>query len=107
MPQPGPLNENLQIEIERIMRAMRGENLDSKEYVALLRHLSELTRMQQEELSQRHKMALDNQPKSYWPSPDTMLTSAVYLLGILLIVKHEHVGNFISSKGLNFIPRPR
>jgi hypothetical protein len=42
-----------------------------------------------------------------WPSPDTMLLVASNLIGIAMIIKHEHTGNFISSKALGFVNKPK
>ena len=46
------------------------------------------------------------------PTPPTvnkevLITVAANLLGIIMIIKHEHVGNFISSKALGFVIRAR
>jgi len=38
---------------------------------------------------------------------DTILIAAVNLLGILLVIRHEHVGNVITSKAWTMVTNPR
>jgi hypothetical protein len=49
-----------------------------------------------------HKM--NTAQRSNRVSPDTMVTVAANLVGIALIIKHEHV-NVITSKALGFVPK--
>jgi len=49
-----------------------------------------------------HKMSTAQ--RSHRVSPDTMVTVAANLVGIALIIKHEHV-NVITSKALAFVPK--
>jgi|GEM_PF-4964501 len=49
-----------------------------------------------------HKM--NTAQRSHRVSPDTMVTVAANLVGIALIIKHEHV-NVITSKALGFVPK--
>ena len=40
-------------------------------------------------------------------SKDTLLIVAANLLGILLVIRHEHVGNVITSKAWTMVTNPR
>lgn len=63
----------------------------SEEYGVALEQLSKLQKIRQEEKPDR-------------VSSDALLAAAVNILGIALIIKHEHV-NVITSKALGFIPK--
>ena len=49
-----------------------------------------------------HKMSTAQ--RSHRVSPDTMVTVAANLVGIALIIKHEHV-NVITSKAMSMLPK--
>jgi hypothetical protein len=51
-----------------------------------------------------HRMKVDEKPSKV--SPDTVLTVAANLLGILLIIRHEHV-NVITSRAMDKLIRPK
>lgn len=76
-------------EIEALLRRLK-TNHESEEYVKTLSHVERL-----------HDM-LDK--KSTVVSKDTWVSVGANLLGILMIIKHEHV-NVISSKAMSFVPR--
>ena len=40
-------------------------------------------------------------------SKDTLLIVGANLLGILLVIRHEHVGNFITSRAMQMVINPR
>jgi hypothetical protein len=63
----------------------------SEEFGVALDQLSKLQKIRQEE-------------KPDTVSSDALLAAAVNILGIALIIKHEHV-NVITSKALGFIPK--
>jgi hypothetical protein len=72
---------------------LKAETITNEEYAKTLSLVERL-----------HKMLDKEKPASV--SKDTMLTVGANLVGIILILKHEHV-NVISSKALGFIMRPR
>lgn len=51
-----------------------------------------------------HKMKEDEKPASV--SPDTILLVGANILGILLIIRHEHV-NVITSRAMSTLIKPR
>ena len=80
-------------ELDRTLIHLKAETITDEEYAKTLSLVERL-----------HKMLDKEKPASV--SKDTMLTVAANLVGIILILKHEHV-NVISSKALGFIMRPR
>lgn len=75
-------------EIARMVLVMQDHEVNSEEYANLLDRLAKLQKIREDE-----KMKLVN--------PDTALMASVNLLGIFMIIKHEHV-NVITSKALAF-----
>lgn len=67
--------------------------VDSKEYYRLLNHLKQLRDLKDQERKFRFEV-----------SGDTLVVAGVNILGILLILKHEHL-NVISTKALGFITK--
>jgi len=67
------------------------KNEDPDKYEEALSHVEKL-----------HKMRVASQPDRV--SYDTMVSVAANLIGIALIIRHEHV-NVITSKALSFIPK--
>jgi hypothetical protein len=51
-----------------------------------------------------YKLREHDTVKRWHPSPDTVLTAAVNIIGIVLIIRHEDV-NVISSKALGFVKK--
>lgn len=78
--------------IARLTAKMHNEmTAGSEEYGVALDQLSKLQKIRQDEKPDR-------------VSSDAILGAAVNILGIALILKHEHV-NVITSKALGFIPK--
>ena len=84
----------LESEIEQSIRVLRNHQLGSEEYAKALACVERLHGMLEEE---KHSTV----------SKDVLASIGANLLGILMIIKHESVGNFISSKALNFVIRPK
>jgi hypothetical protein len=51
-----------------------------------------------------HKMKMEEKPSSV--SKDTLLLVGANLLGIILIIRHEHV-NVITSRAINWVIKPK
>jgi hypothetical protein len=83
----------IEVELDRTLIQLKAERVTDEEYAKTLSLAERL-----------HKMLDKEKPASV--SKDTMLTVGANLVGIILILKHEHV-NVISSKALGFIMRPR
>lgn len=84
----------LESELERSIAWLKSANVDSEEYVKTLSVVERL-----------HKMMDKDKPSSV--SKDAMLTVGANLLGIIMIISHEQIGNVITSKALGFVLRPR
>jgi len=80
-------------ELDRALIHMKAETINTEDYAKVLSLAERL-----------HKMLDKDNPESV--SKNTMLAVAANLVGIILIIKHEHV-NVISSKAVGFIMRPR
>jgi hypothetical protein len=80
-------------ELERTLIRLKAEGVESEEYAKTLTLVERLN-------------GLMDRPKSSSVSKETLVTVGANLVGILLIIKHEHV-NVITSKALNFVMRPR
>lgn len=83
----------LQIEIDKLVLALGDHEPTSEEFGTVVERLSKL-----------HKIQEDNKPESI--SPNTALLVGANLLGIGMIIKHEHL-NVITSKAMSFIIKPR
>ena len=81
----------LEIAIDDVLTEMERYPPTSEEYVKLLGILSDLEKMRQ---------------KPNRPSADVMIQSAVHILGVAMIIRHEQF-NIITSKALGFVPRIR
>lgn len=79
--------------INRCYVAMETLEETHEEYGKILEHLVKLHKMKEEEKPSR-------------VSPDTMLTVGANLVGILLIIRHEHV-NVITSRAMSTLIRPK
>lgn len=84
---------HIEAEIDRLMFTLGEIDMDSEEYGTILDRLSRL-----------HKMKIED--KSSPVSKDTLVLAATNILGILLIIRHEHV-NVISSKAMSMAQRLR
>lgn len=80
----------LQTEIDKLVLALNDHATGSEEYGQIVERLSKLHKIQQDTTPTRSV------------SPDTALTVGANLLGILMIVRHEHL-HVITSKALNFV----
>jgi hypothetical protein len=76
-------------EIARAVLLLQEHDVDSKEYDTILRRIETMDKLRPIE-------------KPKYPSPDTVLTVTVNLVGIFMIVHHEEL-HIISSKALSFI----
>lgn len=79
--------------LDRAFNKLNDFDVNSDEYEKTLNGIVKL-----------HKLKEDERPSEI--SKDTMLLVAANLLGILLIIRHEHV-NVISSKAMGTLIRPR
>lgn len=79
----------IELAIARAMRSLDNHEITSEEYEKILNHLFTL-----------HKMKTEEKPSEV--SPDTWAIIGANLLGIFLIIKHEHV-NVITTKALGMI----
>jgi hypothetical protein len=84
---------SLEKEIERAVRELKNHPIGSEEYVRTLDQIVKLHRMKEEE-------------KPSAVSKDTLVLAGVNLLGIIMIIRHEHV-NVITSRAMNMVIRPR
>lgn len=83
----------LESELERMVKRLNAERPLSEEYAGMLALIERLNDMMEK-------------PKPSGVSKDTMANIAAHLVGIVLIIKHEHVG-VITTKALSFVPRLR
>jgi hypothetical protein len=83
----------LESELERMIRRLNSEVPLSEDYAKTLALVERLEEMMDKE-------------KSSSVSKDTIVNAAANLVGIFMIIKHEHV-NVITSKALSFVIRPR
>jgi hypothetical protein len=93
----GPFDKNdtpeLKKPIDRVLSEMEEHGPDAPEYPNLLSYLERLIALKRGNANSR-------------VSPDTMMTVAGNLLGILIIVAYEQK-HVMSSKGLGFILKPK
>lgn len=78
-------------EISRVVLKLQDLEPDTEEYGNTLEKLSKLQKIRQEEKPDR-------------VSSDTIVQSAVNLIGIALIIRHENL-NVIASKALSFVSK--
>ena len=81
----------LELAVNRAIRSLSMYETGSEEYREALNALVLL-----------HKMKEDERPKSV--SRDTLITVGANLLGILMIIRHEHV-NVVTSRAIGMLPR--
>ena len=79
--------------VDRTLRELNNHPIGSDEYVQTLDAAIKL-----------HKLREEEKPKSV--SKDTLLGVGANLLGIFMIIKHEHV-NVITTKAMNLIRTTR
>jgi hypothetical protein len=83
----------LEKEIERVTRELSNHQVNTDEYDALVGQLAKL-----------YKMKLEADASSV--SKDTLILAGTNILGILLIIRHEHV-NVITSRAMGMIRSPK
>jgi hypothetical protein len=83
----------LESELEQQLKLLKSHTSDSEGYAKTLSHVERLHDMIDVE---KHSIV----------SKDALLNVGANLLGILMIIKHEHV-NVITSKALGFVIRAR
>ena len=81
-------------ELERALIRLKSEEVHTEDYKKTLATVEKLEGMIEKE-------------KSSTLSKDTLVIVGANLAGILMIIMHEHVGNFIGTKALGLIMRPR
>ena len=79
--------------LDRAIREMNRHEIGSTEYAKRLDIVIKLHKMKEEE-------------KPSFVSKDTMAIIGANLLGIFMIIQHEHV-NVIASKAMNLVLKPR
>jgi hypothetical protein len=84
-------NAKLQIAIDDVLIEMSSHSATTEEYGKLLDRLMDLYKLKET-------------PSS--PSPDVLVQSGAYILGIAMIIRHEEL-NIITTKALSFVPRIR
>jgi len=80
-------------EIARIVLAMQDQEVTDEQYSKLLNRLEGL-----------QKIRNDEKPDK--ASTNTILTTAANLIGILLIIRHEHA-NVIMSRAMNLVAKTK
>lgn len=90
--QPKP-KTRLEIEIDRLVLELKDHAPGTDKYGVIVERLSKL-----------HKVQAEKKPARV--NPDTALTVAAHLAGIVLILNYEHFGP-ITSKALSFVPKPK
>lgn len=83
----------LDLALNRAIRELDRHEVNSDDYVKTLDTVHTLHRMKQEDL-----------PSSV--SKDTLAIIGANLLGIFMIIQHEHV-NVITSRAMNLVMKPR
>lgn len=83
----------LEAETDRVLSYLANRQIDSEEYAKALEYVVKLQKMKEDEKPTRL-------------SPDNMLLAATNILGILLIIRYEHV-NVITSRAMNLVRQPK
>ena len=82
----------LELAFDRAVRDLKNHDITSEEYARKLEVAIKLHKMISEEKSSR-------------VSKDVMASIGANLLGIFMIIKHEHV-NVITSRAMNWVMKP-
>jgi preprotein translocase subunit Sec61beta len=85
----------LDMRIEELASELAGHATDTDEYAKMAANLLVLMEAKAKE------------PKKPKISPDTIAVTVANLAGIVLILMFERAGNVITSKGINFILKPK
>ena len=91
---PPKPKSKLQLEIDRLTLDLRNHKTESKEYEDILDKLAKL-----------HKVELERNPPPDRLKKDTAVVAVVNILGIAMIIRHEHL-NVIASKALSLVRKP-
>jgi hypothetical protein len=83
----------LELASDRAIRELSNHHIGSEEFMTTLEVVAKL-----------HKMKEEAKPPSV--SRDTLAVVAGNLLGIIMIIRHEHV-NIIASRAMNLVLKPR
>jgi len=83
----------LELETDKAIRELSNHAIGSEEYVKALDQVIKL-----------HRLKEDEKPSPV--SKDTLVLVGANLLGIILIIRHEHV-NVITSRAMNVLIKPR
>jgi hypothetical protein len=83
----------LELEVDRGIRELKNHPIGSEDYVRALDSIVKL-----------HKMKEEEKPK--FVSRDTLVLVGANLLGIMMIIRHEHM-NVITSRAMNMVIKPR
>lgn len=81
--------------INKVLVELSQYDPNDEEYGQLIKHLGELTRMKNETNTQ-----------FFGVSPDTLAVITANLIGIVLIIRHEHL-NVVTSKAMSLIVKPK
>jgi hypothetical protein len=81
-----------ELEINSLFRELKNHGVSTKEYDVILSRIAKLQTMEHHTKSSVSK--------------DTLAIVTANLLGIFMIIKHEHV-NVITSRAMNLIMKPR
>lgn len=85
-------SSHLELAFDRAVRDLKSHEITSEEYARKLEVAIKL-----------HKMIMEERSSSV--SKDTMAMIGANLLGIFMIIKHEHV-NVITSRAMNWVIKP-
>lgn len=85
---------DLDVAIEHALKDLNNHTSDSEEYGTVLDRVVRLKKLKD----------VDRQNSQI--SPDTLILAATNLLGIYMIIRHEHM-NVITSKATGFVMKPR
>jgi hypothetical protein len=86
-------HRSIDLEIDRAFRELKLKDVGTPDYVKILNIISTLNEMKRKE-----------QPSKV--SKDTMAEIGANLLGIFMIIKHEHV-NVVTSRAMSLLMRIR
>lgn len=86
---PSEADAHLEIEIAKALAELKNHEATSEEYGTVVDRVAKL-----------HKLKAEDRPKPV--DPNTVLIVSANLLGIFMIVRHEHL-NALSSKALGFV----
>lgn len=79
--------------IERSLNGLMSSPVDSEEYALILERVTKLHKLKQEEASSGF-------------SKDALLSAGASLLGILMIINHEHL-HPITTRAMGMVPKPK